>query len=492
MITVAKDLIQPNQAFEKGIMNGVEVDNEWEDSQYDYSKSKRKKYGIIAAIVLGVAAIAAGVFLAVTSVKTEDEIEGNTIGIDGVPGTGGVPGPNAPIIRQIIFENARKGGREFDDSNSYQSRALDWVLTQHIPFSEFPDMDQNEQALQLYSLACLFFATYAADSDWTIHHYGEDVALPGWFDHKGWVNDGSDVCDWYGLTCNLRGQVVKIELDTNGLTGSIPPELAYLKESLEYIDFFSNIVHNKGDEGNSFLGELTNLKYLYYGQTSFQYDGIPTEIGLLTNLKEYDFSYTLYFGKLDGSIFENLSNLNYLVMTGNSFNSTLPEQIIKLPELEYLYAGNSFLEGDLNFVSRMPKIYELWLDQNSGIRGSIPSSISDATALASLSATGCSLTGSLPSEISKMSDLIQLWFYDNQLTGTIPAEYGQLNKLKILGLQKNEITGTMPDEICQTRRPFGRLEVLETDCDDKVECSDICCTCCGEQCINLRRDRSKL
>jgi Leucine-rich repeat (LRR) protein len=277
--------------------------------------------------------------------------------------------------------------------------------------------------------------------------------------------------------------VDKIELDTNGLTGSFPAEVALLRESLNYLDLYNNLIHNKGDAGNAFLGELTKLEYLYYGTTSFEYDGIPTEIGLLTNLKEYDMSYSLYFGKLEGDMWTNLTNLNYLVMDGNAYNSTLPQELVELPNLEYLYAGFSFLEGDLSFVPQMPKIFELWIDDNPGLSGPIPNDMPNAETLVSMSVTNCGLTGGLPSELGSMTDLIQMWFYDNQLTGTIPTEFGGLVKMKVLNVQKNQLTGEMPAQLCSRRAPFGRLGELEADCDSAITCADTCCTCCGEVCI---------
>jgi len=471
-------------------MDGIEVE-QYEFNSHGKSAWDRHKFAVIAAIVLGLGAIGAGVGIALTA-GGDEPIANVPSPAVGRPTTPGPTPTNAPNIRQIILSNARFGGSEFDDASSYQSKALEWVLTQDISLTDFPNMDQEEQTMQLYALACLFYATYATRSDWTDHHYGNDVALPGWLDSKGWVKDASEVCDWYGLTCDAKGRVVKIELDTNGLTGSIPAEITYLKDSLQYIDLFNNIVHNKDDAGNAWLGELTNLKYLYFGQTSFQYDGIPTEIGLLTNLVELDCSYTLYFGKLEGQTFSKLSNLNYLVIDGNSFNSTLPQELINLPNLEYLYAGNSFVEGNLDFVSQMPKIYELWLDDNPGLVGSLPESLGSASNLASFSATSCGLGGSIPSEVGDMSNLVQMWLYDNKLTGTVPSEIGSLKKMKLLQVQKNDIGGSIPEELCLKRRPLGRLEIMEADCDGEVECSDTCCTCCGEHCISARRRKRGL
>ncbi|VEU33888.1 unnamed protein product [Pseudo-nitzschia multistriata] len=396
------------------------------------------------------------------------------------------PGPTASNFREIagvIDEVARDGGKEFKDPNSYQSRAKQWVLTQNLPVDDSSTMTMEQQAIQLYALACIYYATFSVRSEWTDVHYGLDLALPGWYSSGGWLGSAKDVCtNWHGLTCDDQGRIFKIQLDTNGLTGAFPPEVALLHETLNTIDLYNNMVHNVGDEGNSFFGELTNLEYLYIGTTNFEYKGIPTALGKLTALKELDVSYNLYFGELNGATFENLSNLRYLAMDGNAYNSSLPIEITQLSNLEYLYAGFSFLQDNLEFVSSLPKIRELWVDDNPGLTGTIPPSIADAGSLASFSASNCELTGSIPTEMGSMANMVQLWLNDNNLTGQIPSEFGNIVTLQILNLQGNELVGDVSSSICSRRRPFGRLEELGADCDGAIACDEDCCTCCGDQC----------
>ena len=475
----------PEETYNGG-GNRLDVESEMDYAKNQASNGNRRRVLMMGLLCFGIVALAAGIGVAVASKKKD------TASLSGAPGPapGGVPAP-APTdpttpeqqkAHETIKSSARFGGSEFNDPNSYQSAALAWVTAQDLPAPGSPLL-LEDQAIQLYALACIYYNTYSARSSWTDFHFGSDVAIPGWFTSRGWLGDPSSVCDWYGITCNNSGKVEKIELATNGLTGYFPPEAALLHDSLNYLDLYNNIVHNKGDLGNSFLGELTNLEYLFYGTTSFEYDGIPTEIGALTKLKEYDCSYSLYFGDLRSESFEKLSNLNYLVMDGNAYNDTLPAELVSLPELEFLYAGFSFVEGNLEFMKDMPKIFELWLDDNPGLAGSIPTSIGDVQTLVSFSATNCGLTGTIPTELGQLTEMIQMWLYDNDLDGTIPTELGNLIKMKIFNVQKNEITGSMPGEICGRRDPFGRLEDLEADCDGEVECT--CCTCCGEDCIDL-------
>lgn len=468
------------------------VPNGSDQTKNDIAKSSSsKKYVLYAVILLAIVAIAVGVAIAVTSGdKEEDSSNKAATAPAGSPtpfNDNGTPGPtptNANEVGQVIQAAAIFGGSEFEDPKSYQSKAYEWVLTQTLPANQYPNLGMEEQARQLYALACIFFGTYAQRNAWTDFHFGEGVALPGWFSNAGWLMRAGDVCEWYGVTCDDQNRVAEIELDTNGLTGEFPPEVQLLKDSLIRLDLYNNLVHNKGDEGNAWLGELTNLEYLFLGTTSFEYDGVPTEIGRLTKLKELDFSYTLYFGKLQEGMWGGLTDLSYLVMDGNAYNSTLPQDLVTLPNLEYLYSGFSFLTGDLEFISQMPKIAEIWVDDNPAFAGTIPVSITTSDTLVSISLTQCALTGTIPTQFGNMTDMIQMWLYGNELSGPIPSELGNMVSMKLLNVQSNDLTGVMPDSICGRRSPFGRLEELEADCDGEVTCPETCCTCCGEQCID--------
>ena len=383
------------------------------------------------------------------------------------------------LRRNYILDNARFGGSEFEDPTAYQSRAMSWVMSQDLPPPRNSSITREDQVLQLFALACIYYNTFSVRNEGTDFHFGGSP-IPGWFSSAGWLQDPAEYCFWYGLKCDTIGFVSEIELHSNGLTGYFPPEAALLRENLVRLDLFNNIINNQGDLGNSFLGELTNLEYLFYGNTDFEYDGIPTEIGLLTKLKEYDCAYTLYFGELRGEVFKDLVNLNYLVLDGNVYLSPLPPELIILPDLEFLYVVNSFLEGDLGFIKDMPKIFELWVDDNQSLGGSLPVSIGEAQTLVSFSAHSCNLSGTIPTEIGQLTNMIQMWLFNNNLQGTIPTELARLTSMKILSLQENELIGDMPPEICSRRDPFGRLEHLEADCLAAITCD--CCTCCGELC----------
>jgi Leucine-rich repeat (LRR) protein len=235
-----------------------------------------------------------------------------------------------------------------------------------------------------------------------------------------------------------------------------------------------------GELGNSFLGEMTNLQYLYLGQTFFEHYGVPPELSTLSNLVELDISFTSWFGPLNSNPWSGLVNLEYLAMNGNVFKTTLPEELIQLPKLEYLYVVDSFLQGDLEWVSRMPVIRELWVDNNP-LSTQIPESLSRASTLASFSAGNCGLTGAIPGSVGNLAEsLTHLWLNNNALTSFIPGDLSKLSNLQTLILTGNEFNSAVPSEICFD---LGRLQRMEVDSSAHCEC----CTCCGHDSFSVQR-----
>lgn len=139
----------------------------------------------------------------------------------------------------------------------------------------------------------------------------------------------------------------------------------------------------------------------------FAYDGVPPYISKLKELKILDIAETLFQGDLDGSIFAPLEHLMYLEMGGNAYNSTLPLEIVTLPNLEALYLYDAGLSGNVEFLAHMPKIVELWLDGND-LEGTLPSGVDSLSKLASFSVTNCDLTGQIPSQFGELSELEQV------------------------------------------------------------------------------------
>jgi Leucine-rich repeat (LRR) protein len=224
---------------------------------------------------------------------------------------------------------------------------------------------------------------------------------------------------------------------------------------------------------------------LIFGYCYFEWPGVPSFLGSLVLLEKLDMSFTLFHGDINAPVFAKLSNLKYLEMGGNSYNSTIPSEIYQLPLLERFYIQNSFVEGNLEFIKSMPVIFELWLDDNPGMVGTIPTEIGNLKTLESISFSGCKFYGQIPSEIGLLTGMQDIWLYNNGLTGTIPTQLGNLANLQNFQTEGNDLKGSMPSEICINGGLYnGNLQFLATDCTGaggNVECK--CCDCCAFPCL---------
>eukprot|EP00522_Entomoneis_paludosa_P007891 CAMPEP_0172446544 /NCGR_PEP_ID=MMETSP1065-20121228/6119_1 /TAXON_ID=265537 /ORGANISM="Amphiprora paludosa, Strain CCMP125" /LENGTH=664 /DNA_ID=CAMNT_0013197689 /DNA_START=176 /DNA_END=2170 /DNA_ORIENTATION=- len=400
----------------------------------------------------------------------------------------GTPAPTSELA-SFLRPKLPDGGLSLDHADSYQSVALDWVQSNHVGGEH-----NAQRILQRFALACIYYATYSIATPYTNQEVGDGIIF-GWLSSTRWMAD-PDECTWKGIVCNGEGVVTEIDLSENFLTGMFPPEVALLKDSLVRLDLFLNFFYNVGEKGNSFLGELHMLQDLNIAQTGFDYDGIPTYLGQLSNLVDLDVSYTLYFGELKPEIFANLPKLEYLYIGGNSYESGIPASFANLNKLQYFYADYTDLQGDLSFLTTPnahPDLYEMWVDLNPKLTSEIPQELGSYSKLASLSLTNLDLFGNIPTTLGNLATMQQMWLHGNRLSGNIPSELASLSKLKKLQLEHNSLTGPMPWQICQTKFSTAIMTVLGSDCDGadpKVDCPSgpgQCCTCCGTDCSDNKQ-----
>ena len=177
-------------------------------------------------------------------------------------------------------------------------------------------------------------------------------------------------------------------------------------------------------------------------------------------------------------VFSNLRSLQEIQMGGLAFGQSIPTEISSLQNLTRFYCDNSDITGTLDFILDMPSIFEIWMDQNPGLKGTIPSAIgTKSTILQSISFTECSLSGTIPGGIGNLVDLQQLWLSDNMLTGRIPATLAGLSQFHTFDVANNELTGVLPSAMCNVTAVAW--QELCVDCSE-VKCC--CCTCCWSNC----------
>ncbi|KAL7494373.1 hypothetical protein ACHAWT_003998 [Skeletonema menzelii] len=202
--------------------------------------------------------------------------------------------------------------------SSPQAKALDWILSDPFVANLTLGVDDNDaRIIQRYSLAVFYYSTN-----------GDEWAKT---DKFGWLESSSE-CTWnrvmrtdpniysQGVFCDSANMVIKIDLQGQNLSGSIPKE----------------------------IGSLTKLwaLYLYANKLSGR---IPREIGLLTDLGASGlFPYVgdalnLFNNQLSGEIPPEiglLTNLRTFSLGSNDFSGSIPDPICALrnTSLSELYA----------------------------------------------------------------------------------------------------------------------------------------------------------
>ncbi len=318
------------------------------------------------------------------------------------------------------------------------------------------------------------------------------------------------------VLAELRG-LLKLSLESYGLTGGIPPELGTLPSlqilvlrysgltgeipltltnlpSLWYLDLSGNSL--TGDIPPA-LGDLERLSYLLLGSNELT-GGIPPELGSLLNLQALSLSGNQLSGEipsalgnlhqlwhldlganeLTGEIPSALGNLHqlwHLELGANELTGEIPPALTDLQNLSHLYLGHNQLTGEISPELALPGLQVLYLQDNqltgeiprefgatmlnslylysNQLTGRIPAELGQLSNLTDLKLDGNGLTGRIPRELGSLLNLTDLSLADNDLTGPIPSELGQLSNLSLLALDRNNLTGEIPPDL-------GRLSNL--------------------------------
>ncbi|KAL5769832.1 hypothetical protein ACOSP7_013986 [Xanthoceras sorbifolium] len=280
-------------------------------------------------------------------------------------------------------------------------------------------------------------------------------------------------CTWFGISCNPAGSVIKInitsfglngtlhefpfssfpnlayvDLAMNSLYGTIPPQIANLSK-LVYLDLSTN---QFSGEIPPEIGHLTNLQVIHLVQNQLN-GSIPREIGLLRSLNDL----ALYSNQLHGPIpasLGKLTNLTTLYLYNNSLSGSIPPEIGNLKNLLEVYLDTNNLTGPIPSTFGNLKNLTVLYAFNNNLSGPIPYELGNLRSLASLSFSSNNLSGSIPTSLGGLRSLTLLHLYQNKLSGPIPKELGNLISLTDLEMSENQLNGSVPDS-------FGNLINLE-------------------------------
>ncbi|XP_057532395.1 receptor protein-tyrosine kinase CEPR1 [Amaranthus tricolor] len=259
-----------------------------------------------------------------------------------------------------------------------------------------------------------------------------------------WDSQGENsFCNYTGITCNIQGQVTKLNISGWSLKGSLPPYVCSYLTELRVLDISNNLFQGKFPDGiiNCSLLEVLNLSSLYLS-------GKLPNFSRMKSLRSLDLSYNLFDGDFPMSIM-NLTNLEAINFNENSNLKRweLPENITQLKRLKSLILSTSMVQGQiLPSIGNMTSLADLELSGNY-LRGQIPPELGNLKNLKSLMLYYNELTGSIPDELGNLTDLTDMDMSVNKLTGSIPDSLCRLPKLKGLQLYNNSLTGELPSAL---------------------------------------------
>ena len=286
-------------------------------------------------------------------------------------------------------------------------------------------------------------------------HYGQDYAPEGtsvravlvalynatdgvnWNRNDNWLSD-EPLGEWYGVTTDDDGRVVKLDLSENQLSGQFLAQLGRLTD-LEWLSLWGNQLQG---EIPPTIGSLDNVHTLSIWANQLR-GSIPVELGDMASLEWAALGINQLTGPIPPEL-GNLANATHLDFTLNQLSGEVPPELGNLTDLVWLAFWSNQLTGPIPpELGNLTNLERLDFDFNR-LSGPIPPELGNLVNLDRLYLHNNRLTGEIPPELGNLVNLILLDLSNNQLTGQIPPEMGNLVRLRALGLGKNEFTGCVP------------------------------------------------
>ncbi|XP_059633822.1 receptor-like protein EIX1 [Cornus florida] len=267
-----------------------------------------------------------------------------------------------------------------------------------------------------------------------------------------------------------------LNLSSSFFSGEIPPHLGNLS-NLRYLHLGFDTIFTANLE---WLSHLSSLKYLKMENIGVYDTDWLQSINMLPNLVELHLP-SCFLPSLPLSLsFVNLTLLSVLDISGNVFNSSIPNWLSNLTILTELHLSTNHFNGasprefvnfesledldlsDNDFKGQIPRFFEnlcklkiLDLSTNNFNSGVVEFfggfSGCPTNSLVSLNLGSNSFGGELPDSIGRFKNLQHLYLFQNSFWGSIPTSIGNLSNLQELDMSENEMNGSIP---------FGQLSNL--------------------------------
>ena len=294
-----------------------------------------------------------------------------------------------------------------------------------------------------------------------------------WTNSDGWLGDGA-LSQWHGITADLVGRVVRLDLTRNGLAGGLPANLGRLA-SMTNLRIGDNALSGRLPLS---LARLP-LQELRFADTelcapteeSFQawlnaisvVEGTGVRCAPVSDRDILEALYAAAGGPnwtnnrnwLSGTPLRNWYGVSVdargrvtgLNLSSNNLSGPIPAELGSLANLTSLDLGSNNLSGPIpSELGQLANLRTLQLASNN-LSGPIPPQLGNLANLETLELYLTQLSGSIPPELGNLTNLSRLQLFGNLHVGQIPPELGNLANLRVLALASNSLTGPIPSEL---------------------------------------------
>ncbi|KAG2690921.1 hypothetical protein I3760_09G212800 [Carya illinoinensis] len=245
---------------------------------------------------------------------------------------------------------------------------------------------------------------------------------------------------------NLEGPIPMLSLASNNFNGSLQlDDMIQQLRSLKNLDLLSKL-----KKFSDFLRNQSNLSYLDLSDNQIHGE-IPSWIWI-PSLDHVDLSHN-YFVTLQGPL-SNSSGIGYLYLQSNQLQGSLPVFTVDAYVLDF--SRNNFSSIPTNIGNILRNINFLSLSSNK-LNGSIPASICNILELQVLDMSNDSLSGTIPDCLFQNNHMAVLNLESNNLSGKISDTFPGDCSLQTLTLNRNKLEGGLPKSLDNCRS----LQVLD-------------------------------
>jgi Leucine-rich repeat (LRR) protein len=190
--------------------------------------------------------------------------------------------------------------------------------------------------LQRFTLA-LFYYTCGGPS-WTMSG------------NETYLSSTGNECDWYGIECDDNHSVTALHFDNSSVVGTLPKELATLR-NVQELNMDSNRIVGSIP---SWFDQWTQLEVVDMDHNLLT-GSIPSSLYSISTLRVLDLDSNALTGTISDSGLANwLETLYFLQLDFNQLDGTLPSILGQFPVLQYLSIfGNNFTETILSNIDNL-------------------------------------------------------------------------------------------------------------------------------------------